>query len=167
MKLDDAAPDALCIGATLGDSGAKATGRDNGVPRSTPCCPTGTLKVQRANGPASPRPWRVLLVVLVAAVSWLAFTPDPPAAADTGWDKLNHVLAFAALAACGWLAWGAARGRVAGVVLGTLAYGVLVELVQMRIPGRTGEWPDLLADAVGVAAGLALVMTASRFRLTP
>jgi VanZ family protein len=111
--------------------------------------------------------WRLLLAGLVLAVCWLAFTPDPPPAADTGWDKLNHVLAFFALAFCGWFACGPARHRVRWVVLGTLAFGVFVEAVQTQIPGRSGEWPDLLADAVGVAGGLALASVASRRRLTP
>jgi VanZ family protein len=101
------------------------------------------------------------------AVCWLAFTPDPPPSADTGWDKLNHVLAFAALAFCGWFSWGDAPHRVAGVAVCTLGFGVFIELVQLQIPGRTGEWPDLLADAVGIAAGLAAALAISRRRLTP
>jgi VanZ family protein len=115
----------------------------------------------------SARHWRRLLMVLLIGIAWLAFSPDPPPSAGTGWDKLNHVLAFAAVAACGWFAWGRTRHRTAGVVLGALVYGVLIELVQTQIPGRSGEWPDLLADAIGIGLGLALAATLSRRRLTP
>lgn len=109
----------------------------------------------------------MLLPFLLGAICWLAFTPDPPPSADTGWDKLNHVFAFAAVTACGWFAWGRHRHRVAGVLLGALAFGVFIEVVQTQIPGRSGEWPDLVADALGIAAGLALAAALSRRRLTP
>jgi len=115
----------------------------------------------------SPGPWRVLLPFLLAAICWLAFTPDPPPSVGTGWDKFNHVLAFAAVAVCGWFAWGRHRNRAAGVVLGAMVFGVFIEVVQALIPGRTGEWPDLLADALGIAAGLALAAALTRSGLTP
>jgi VanZ family protein len=112
-----------------------------------------------------------MLLVLVLAIGWLAFLPDPPQSADTGWDKLNHLLAFTAVAACGWMAWGKARHRTAGVVLGALAYGAFIELVQAHIPGRSGEWADLLADtlgiAIGIGVGMAVAAGLSRRRLTP
>jgi VanZ family protein len=113
----------------------------------------------------------VMLAVLVLAIGWLAFMPDPPQSADTGRDKLNHLLAFTAVSACGWMAWGTARHRAAGVVLGALAYGAFIELVQARIPGRSGEWADLLADGLGIAIGVGVGMTVAaaiaRRRLTP
>jgi VanZ family protein len=37
---------------------------------------------------------------------------------------------------------------------GLLAYGVLIELLQSRIPGRSAEAADVLADAIGIALGL-------------
>jgi VanZ family protein len=112
-----------------------------------------------------------MLVLLVLAIGWLAFMPDPPRSADTGWDKLNHVLAFTAVSACGWMAWGTARHQTAAVVLGALTYGAFIELVQARIPGRSGEWADLLADtlgiAIGIGVGMAVAAAISRRRLTP
>ncbi|MFN8892561.1 MAG: VanZ family protein [Betaproteobacteria bacterium] len=35
-----------------------------------------------------------------------------------------------------------------------LAYGVFIELVQSRIPGRAASGWDVLADAAGIALGL-------------
>ncbi len=99
--------------------------------------------------------WRLLLALLLCAIAWLALTPKPPPAADLGWDKLNHACAFAALAAAGRFSAASSRVR-AGVLLGLLAYGGLIELAQTQVPGRDGEWADLLADAVGLALGAVL-----------
>lgn len=63
------------------------------------------------------------------------------------WDKAQHVLAFAVLTGLGLRAYAAAWRRV---LLGLLLYGVLIELAQHLSGWRVGEWPDALADAVGV-----------------
>jgi VanZ family protein len=108
----------------------------------------------------------LLLLMLALVICWFAFVPDPPPSVDTGWDKLNHVLAFSALSFTAWFAWGTARRRAAGVMFGALAYGVFIEVIQSRIPGRSGEWPDLLADVIGIAIGIAAAAAVSRGRLT-
>lgn len=79
--------------------------------------------------------------------------PQPPRALDSGWDKLNHVLAFAGPAFAGATAWpgAAAAAKLAG---GLLAWGAGMELLQQQLPPRRGEWADLLADAVGIAVGM-------------
>lgn len=103
--------------------------------------------------------WRVLLWLLVLVVSWLAFSPKPPSGATLGWDKLNHASAFAAVALC---AARAHAGPVWRIVVALLGYGVLIEIVQTFVPGRSGEAADLLADAVGMAAGLLLARLLDR-----
>jgi|GEM_PF-404518 len=100
------------------------------------------------------RAWRACLVVLLCAVSWLAFSPHPPPQADTGWDKLNHLLAFSVLTVCACRAFAGTGRHFVRVTSAMLAYGVFIELVQTQIPGRSGEWPDLLADSLGIGAGL-------------
>jgi VanZ family protein len=95
--------------------------------------------------------WRAILALLLLGCSWLAFDPNPPPAADSGWDKPNHALAFAALAfsARQGFPWaGAAR-----IVPALLGYGVFIELVQSQIPARSADLADVLGDAVGIAAG--------------
>jgi VanZ family protein len=109
----------------------------------------------------------VLLMAMVLSICWFAFAPEPPPSVGTGWDKLNHVLAFAAMTTCAWFAWGTARHRRLGVLLAALAFGVCIELVQTQIPGRSGEWPDLLADMIGITLGLTVATTISRRWLTP
>ena len=102
-------------------------------------------------------PWAVALACAVLAITWLATTPNPPRQIDTGWDKSNHLLAFAVLALLAdrlVMAWGrGARVRLAAWGL-VLAYGGLIELLQSQIPGRSAEWADLGADAMGVAVGV-------------
>lgn len=101
------------------------------------------------------RLWAGILVALVLAIGALALTPHPPPTLDTGWDKLNHVLAFAALAFCAQHAAQGSRWPAPAWQGGLLAYGVLIEIAQTAVPGRHGEWPDLLADAVGIVLGAA------------
>lgn len=98
--------------------------------------------------------WRAVLGALLVAITYLALVPDPPRGASTGWDKSNHALAFASLAfASVWALWPRPRqwGRLMAALL---AYGGAIEIAQTFLPPRSGEWPDLVADGVGVALGL-------------
>lgn len=99
--------------------------------------------------------WRLLWLALVTVICWLAFSPHPPQGADLGWDKANHAAAFATLAMVG-LQCLRSRWRPLWVLLALLGYGVLIELVQSRIPGREADAMDVLADMVGAAIGLAV-----------
>ena len=99
--------------------------------------------------------WRLALMLLLIAISYLALAPVPPKGVGSGWDKLNHAMAFASLAFCGHWSLSSWRMRWLALPLALLAYGALIELLQLQVPGRDGEWADLLADAAGVALGLA------------
>ena len=102
--------------------------------------------------------WQLCLGLLLLSVGFLALHPTPPAAISSGWDKLNHVLAFAALSWSGYLGLAASSRRTWPMIVGLLAFGALIELAQLIIPGRAGEWADLLADAIGTACGSSLAM---------
>jgi len=106
--------------------------------------------------PVSTRAWRVALVVLVVVVGVLAVVPVPPKELTTGWDKLNHSLAFVVLTFVARLAFPVGRRAGGAVALALLAYGGLIEIVQLFVPGREGEWADLLGDAVGIGFGMLL-----------
>jgi VanZ family protein len=103
-----------------------------------------------------------VFAALLLAVGWLALTPQPPRALSTGWDKSNHLIAFAVLMLVGRLSW---PRRPWALGLALLAYGGLIELAQTQVPGRDGEWPDLLADAFGLALGLLADRLLRRARL--
>jgi len=106
-------------------------------------------------GAAALRAWRVLLMLLIVVVSYLALAPKPPTGVDLGWDKLNHMMAFTALAFAASLGYPAPmRVRVLSLA-GLLAFGGLIEILQLYVPGRSAEWGDLLADAIGIVLGVA------------
>lgn len=91
-----------------------------------------------------------------AATAVLVFSllPAEVETPTTGWDKANHFAGFAVLAVLGILAYGRRRG---GMFAGLLAFGAAIEALQWLSGYRLAEWGDWLADAIGVAAGHALM----------
>jgi VanZ family protein len=104
------------------------------------------------------RPWRWALLLLAVVVGVLALVPAPPRQMDLGWDKLNHVAAFAALAVCAVLGWRHPRAARLAVLSALLAYGGAIELLQLQVPNRSAEWSDLGADAIGIGLGAMLAL---------
>ncbi len=117
--------------------------------------------------PGAVRSWKVLLLLLVVAVSYLALIPMPPKGVDFGWDKLNHLLAFAALALAACLSYPASRRTRILLLCGLLGFGGLIEILQLFVPGRSSEWGDLFADAIGIALGAALATLVLRVASAP
>lgn len=107
--------------------------------------------------PRQRRLWRLLLALLLAVVSWLAFKPALPAQEWPHMDKLRHISAFLTLAVVASLGWASHAKLALRVALGLLAYGLFIELVQSQLPSRSASLADWAADAVGIALGLALV----------
>ena len=96
--------------------------------------------------------FRGAFLVLLVAVFVLAVLPSQTAGSVSfGWDKANHLIAFAALAGTGRLAF---PGRAARLLAGLLAYGVLIEIAQALTPDRTAQPADVVADAAGIAVGM-------------
>ena len=106
-----------------------------------------------ALGAVAARAWRFLLILLIVGVTYLALTPAPPQDIDTGWDKLNHVIAFTALAFAACLCYPASRRARLLLLCSLLAFGGLIEALQLLVPSRSSEWGDLLADSVGIVCG--------------
>lgn len=93
-------------------------------------------------------------LLLVVALSLIPQEAMPP----TGlWDKANHVLAYAALAATGSLAYRGVRSWVL-VAVGLLILGAALEVVQSALPDRVASFHDVAANAVGVALGALLAV---------
>ena len=81
--------------------------------------------------------------------------PDLPDVGDVvlGTDKWAHALLFAGV---GWLWLRAYPGKAWAVALGGTAYGIAIEGWQAALPiGRSGDPLDVVADVVGLAAGIA------------
>jgi hypothetical protein len=83
------------------------------------------------------RTWRVLLLLLLVVVTFLALTPKLPEGVESGLDKVAHLLAFTSPAFSGYRGFPACRGICSAVVTGLLAYGGLIEVLQVFVPGRS------------------------------
>lgn len=79
-----------------------------------------------------------------------------------GWDKLAHAGAYAALAS---LVYRALPSGPAAVALAA-GYGVVDELHQSRVPGRSPDPLDWVADLLGALAGASLAVRWTRRRPT-
>jgi VanZ family protein len=92
--------------------------------------------------------WVFALALVVVAV--LALMPPRVPMPDTGWDKLNHALAFTVLCILGIVSY---PRHTTLVLAGLLVYGGAIELLQGLTGYRTAEWLDWGADGAGLAVG--------------
>lgn len=101
--------------------------------------------------------WFTLLVVL-----GLALWPGQGGAPRLfGWDKLEHMSAFATLTALGRFAF-PSLARV-WLALGLTLFGIAIELLQLiEILNRSTSIYDVGANTVGIIAGLAAAAVAAR-----
>ena len=79
-------------------------------------------------------------------------------------DKVNHLLAYFILSILLYLTFSfqekslfAKRNAALLTIAVVLLYGVLDELHQMLIPGRSAEFLDWAADAVGAICGVLII----------
>jgi len=105
--------------------------------------------------------WRVGLLVLAVLLNIGFYLPSLPkgipGAGTPGLDKAVHLLVFAltVFAAARLLA-PRLRFPIGWVVIVAFVHAVLVELVQLAMPGRSGDAADVLFDVVGIALGVAI-----------
>jgi VanZ family protein len=104
------------------------------------------------------RLWFVVGLLLAGATTYLSLLPVRYLPPVQLWDKLEHALAYVALAF--WFGSVVVRRDILWVGLALLAFGGLIELVQgwMRM-GRSADLFDLLADGIGILLGLLLVLS--------
>lgn len=102
--------------------------------------------------------WAALLFTLI-----MASLPKPPALPGAPSDKIQHILAFVVLAGLGSAAY--PRLGALKLLLGLMAFGALIEIVQL-IPGlnRQGDPVDWVADTVAAAVIVGLWSAARRRR---
>lgn len=102
-------------------------------------------------------PASAVLAAKIWLASWLPMAAVLDAADATAYsDKLVHASLFAVLGGLGVRAWLSQRQRWR-VVAGLLLLGVLTEVLQSLIPGRSASVGDWLADALGVGIGVLLL----------
>ena len=114
-----------------------------------------------------------LPALLIAGVIWFLSSQSilPQPKGILGWDKLQHLAAFAVLAAAVGLWVTPAFGKrrpVLSLLLTALvgsAYGVIDELHQYFVPGRDCNFWDWLADTLGAFLGAAaMAFTMNRLK---
>lgn len=90
------------------------------------------------------------LVLLAALMPLKSEPPWPPR-----WDKTLHGLSFMLLmiVCCGPYI----KSARIPILLLLFLCGLMIELIQIPLPGRREEWGDLLADVIGLAAGFVIV----------
>ena len=92
-------------------------------------------------------------VVVLALLLFLGLRPEGLPEAFAGEDKVHHAVGFAALTVTLRIA--SPRRHILGVVVVALAIGLAIELGQLLHPHRSASAADMLANAIGVAAGAA------------
>lgn len=101
-------------------------------------------------------PQRLAFLLCLLSVLVLALMPTSPMPASW-WDKMNHVVAFTVLAVLGCWSY---PGRSAKVLIGLLAYGGLIEVLQGLTATRSAEMADLVANGAGLVLGWQLTRVA-------
>jgi len=96
-------------------------------------------------------------LLYAALIFYLSAQPGLPAVPVAGFDKIEHLGAYAvlgALLARALMGYGVARRRalVLAVLLGAL-YGVSDEVHQSFVPTRSADWRDVVADLLGSSFG--------------
>ncbi len=107
------------------------------------------------------RRWQVAGIVLLVTVLALALIPP-----DWLWrndrhpsvvsDKWLHGFTFMVLAI--WYSGQYAQQSYWRLIAGLAAFGLLIELTQRMLTYRTAEWMDLIADLIGIGAGMAIAL---------
>jgi VanZ family protein len=104
------------------------------------------------------RLWFVVGLLLAGATTYLSLLPVGYLPAVHLWDKLEHALAYVAMAF--WFGCVVVRRDILWVGLALLAFGGLIELLQGWMGmGRSADLFDLVADGVGILLGLLLVIS--------
>jgi VanZ family protein len=99
-------------------------------------------------------------IVLAVVILWIGSRSSMPSVIPSiaAIDKLGHFLMYGALGAVAARGWSRSRRRHAAVwpLLAALLMGLADELNQSRLPQRSAEFGDWIADAAGILAGFAL-----------
>jgi VanZ family protein len=101
---------------------------------------------------------RLLFAVAAIAIAVLSLLPTSALPDIALWDKLQHLIAYAGLTATATFAApaGVRRGWSGHLLLASamIAFGGAIELLQGLVPGRFPAFADLIANGLGVLAGV-------------
>lgn len=101
--------------------------------------------------------FRFSFFIALSAISILAFLPDYSALPSivSVSDLINHAVAFTVLFLLYALSY--PHYSLKQILLTLIGYGIFIEIVQTFLPTRCASIEDVLADSVGLIAGLILL----------
>jgi len=95
--------------------------------------------------------FRLLLLICVVSVFFLATTSTSIPVVSHSNDKINHIFAFVVLTFLADMSTDRQLpGRVKWVTITIFAYGLLIEIVQWQLPYRSFSFADMGADLLGI-----------------
>ena len=98
---------------------------------------------------------RSAFVIGLGMVIVLSLTPaSDPSPGDIS-DKIEHFLAYLALAAAGAAAFHGHRDRLI-LIVSLIVFGILMEFGQMFSPGRDPSLGDAIANTLGILCGVTM-----------
>ena len=71
-------------------------------------------------------------------------------------DKVFHVVTFVVLTV--WFSGIYQKSAYWRIVVGLLAFGLIIEICQRAVGYRTADWADVAADATGIVIGLVIAV---------
>ena len=102
--------------------------------------------------------WYALGALMLMAVAFVSLMPAPDVGVN---DKVSHLVTYFILA--GWFGLLARNpGMLALSLVGLIAYGMIIEVLQAQTGYRFAEWGDVLANTAGCLPGTALYFTPLR-----
>lgn len=104
--------------------------------------------------------WAWLAVAAMLAVAWGSLTPASELPQTLPWDKANHFIGYGVVAGLIRLA----GVRPSGAFWIAVIYGIVIEGLQMAVPGRYGGDPfDVLANTLGAGSAVLLLFGLERW----
>ncbi len=95
--------------------------------------------------------WAVMAVIAALVVALGSLTPGSEMPSNLPWDKANHFVGYGGLA--GLIGLAGVRLPLAFVV--AALFGIVIEVLQIPVPGRSGgDWADILANSLGAATAV-------------
>ena len=112
---------------------------------------------------ANEKLFKLLLLICVIAIEFLATTTIKIEIVESFWDKSNHFIAFFVLNILLSLAF--KKYSIIKKTLWLLAFAVQIEVVQYFIEGRYFSLMDIVADSIGIVIGIVLYKYINKFLL--
>jgi VanZ family protein len=98
--------------------------------------------------------WILIVLAVVASIVPIQRLPQPPGIND----KVEHLTAYALLSL--WFAGIYPRSRYVLIAIGLFAMGAAIEWLQHAMHlGRQADLKDVIANSIGICAGLLLAVT--------